>query len=138
MRYLLDTNVISEPLRLSPDAQVMARLERHQDDLAIPSPVWHELRFGCLRLPKSRKRSTIEAYLENVVGPTMPILAYDDAAAAFHARERARLARQGRPPAFVDGQIAAIAATSSLILVTRNVDDFRRFHEVRIECWHGG
>ena len=136
MQYLLDTNVISEPLRASPDPDVMASLRQHRQAVAIPAPVWHELLFGCRRLPRSRKRSTIEAYLETVVKPTVPILPYDEVAAEWHARERARLTGQGRPTSFVDGQIAAIAVAANLVLVTRNVGDFQAYRELTFECWH--
>ena len=136
VRYILDTNVISEPLRAVPDAQVMAKLKEHREVIAISAPVWHELLFGCHRLPRSRKRATIEAYLDTVVRPTVPILPYDPVAAEWQARERARLARQGRPVPFVDGQIAAIAVAANLVLVTRNLDDFKPYRRLQVECWH--
>jgi tRNA(fMet)-specific endonuclease VapC len=62
-KYLLDTNIVSEPLRPVPNAKVLARLKRHQDEFAIASIVWHELWFGCHRLPSSAKRAVIERYL---------------------------------------------------------------------------
>ena len=52
-----------------------------------------------------------------------------------HARERARLERLGRTPAFVDGTIAAIAVMNDLPLATRNLDDFRDFEGLRVENW---
>ena len=51
----------------------------------------------------------------------------DGEAALWHAEERARLTAQGRTPSYVDGQIAAIAKTNDLTLVTRNTSDFVRF-----------
>ena len=66
-QYLLDTNIISEPLRPKPSNSVMRRLREHEDDIAIPAPVWHELRFGCERLAPSRQREAIERYIEDVV-----------------------------------------------------------------------
>ena len=66
MKYLLDTNIISEPLRPKPSKSVMRRLREHEDDIAIPAPVWHELRFGCARLAPSRQREAIERYIEDV------------------------------------------------------------------------
>jgi tRNA(fMet)-specific endonuclease VapC len=65
------------------------------------------------------------------------VIAYDAAAARWHARERARLKRRGRPPAFVDGQIAATAAVHRLVLVTRNVTDFSVFEGLEVESWFG-
>ena len=50
---------------------------------------------------------------------------WNQRAADWHARERARLEATGTPPPLADGQIAAIAATNDLLLVTRNVEDFR-------------
>ena len=43
MRYLLDTNIVSEPARIRPDAGVLSRLRRHRDDVCIAAPVLHEL-----------------------------------------------------------------------------------------------
>jgi tRNA(fMet)-specific endonuclease VapC len=57
----------------------------------------------CDRLPVSAKRNAIKAYLNEVVAVTMPVLAYDERAAEWHARERARLVSAGKTPAFVDG-----------------------------------
>ena len=109
IKYLLDTNIVSEPLRRSPDPGILNRLKRHQDELAIASVVWHELWFGCQRLPLAAKRTAIEKYLNEVVAVSMPILPYDRPAAEWHAAERARLMRMGKTPPFVDGQIIAIA-----------------------------
>lgn len=135
VEYLLDTNVVSEPLRPKPAPGVLRRLRRHAGSAAIPSIVWHELRFGCFRLPASRKREAIERYLDDVVAPGFPILAYDRTAAEWHAHERARLVDSGKTPSFVDGQIAAIARVHDLILVTSNTRDFRLFRDVRVERW---
>jgi tRNA(fMet)-specific endonuclease VapC len=134
-RFLLDTNIVSEPLRPAPDPTILARLHEHQAEIAIAAVVWHELWFGCLRLPRSAKREAIERYLQSVISPTIPILAYDGRAAEWHSAERARLTSLGRTPAFADGQIAAIARTNNLILVTRNVDDFAPFEGLQIAPW---
>ncbi|HEX9118342.1 MAG TPA: type II toxin-antitoxin system VapC family toxin [Anaerolineae bacterium] len=138
LRYLLDTNVISEPLRPAPDQAVLARLQQLQAEVAIASVVWHELWYGCRRLPPSTKRTVIEAYLNEVVDPTIPVLPYDRQAATWHAEERARLAQIGRTPPFADGQIAAIAATNGLSLVTFNLGDYAAFASLRVEDWRAG
>ena len=135
MKYLLDTNIVSEPIKARPHVNVVERLRIYGEECAIGSPVWHELRFGVLRLTSSRRRQTLERYLEEVVRAAYPILPYDDACAEWHARERARLERAGRPTAWVDGAIAAIAAVSGAVLVTSNVRDFRAFRGVRIVDW---
>ena len=137
LAYLLDTNVLSEPLLPNPNRHVLAMLERHQQVIATAAPVWHELVFGCQRLPASLKRRAIERYLYEVVATTIPILPYDTAAAAWHGEERARREAKGLTPAFVDGQIAAIAKQNNLVLITRNQKDFRLFKGLKVESWFG-
>jgi tRNA(fMet)-specific endonuclease VapC len=134
-RYLLDTNILSEPLAAKPSRQVLAMLERHQESIATTTPVWHELIFGCQRLPSSKKRRAIERYLDEVILATIPILPYDEAAATWHGAQRAKLAAKGVTPTFVDGQIAAIAKRNDLILVTRNLRDFKIFKSLHVENW---
>jgi len=70
-----------------------------------------------------------------VVHGSFPILPYDEAAATWHGKERARLEALGRPAPFVDGQIAAIAHVHGLVLVTANDRDFGRFKGVTVENW---
>lgn len=135
LKYLLDTNIVSEPLRPKPRHDVLRKLRRHEEEIAISSVVWHELRFGVERLPPSRRRAAIERYLEDVVLTTMAILDYDRGAAEWHAHERARLAARGELPPFVDGQIAAIAHVHDLTLVTFNAVDFKRFEDLRVLTW---
>ena len=135
LKYLLDTNIVSEPLRPKPSRGILRRLLSHGGETAIPSIVWHELLFGCARLPKSRRREAIERYLEEVVLESFPILDYDRAAADWHATERARLEAAGKMPPFIDGQIAAIASVHELVLVTGNKADFAGFKELRVESW---
>jgi tRNA(fMet)-specific endonuclease VapC len=134
-RYLLDTNVLSERLRLQPHPTVIQHLNANEGRVATAAPVVHELLFGALRLPRSSKCELIEHFLSDAVLATMPILPYDTTAAEWHAHERARLVTTGRTPPFLDGQIAAIAHTNGLILVTANVADYRNFADLQIEDW---
>ncbi|MFO0695910.1 MAG: type II toxin-antitoxin system VapC family toxin [Polyangiales bacterium] len=135
LRYLLDTNVVSAPVSTSGNPRVVRKLSDVGTECAIAAPVWHELVFGTERLPPGRRRVALEAYLTDVVRPSFPVLPYDEAAAAWHGRERARLSDLGHPPPFVDGQIAAIARTRGLVLVTANTKDFERFEGLRLEDW---
>lgn len=135
MRFLLDTNIVSEPLRPRPRASVLANLRRYEEEIAISSIVWHELRFDAARLAPSDRRTAIERYLDEVVLASIPVLDYDRPAAEWHAAERARLAARGETPPFVDGQIAAVAAVHDLTLVTFNTADFKRFRGIRVQSW---
>jgi tRNA(fMet)-specific endonuclease VapC len=135
LKYLLDTNVVSEPLRPEPAAGMLRGIRRHEGEMAVSSIVWHELQFGCLRLPKSHRRTAIERYLQDVVLPNFPILDCDRAAAEWHALERARLTAAGKTPPFIDGQIAAIARVNELVLVTSKKADFAGFKGLRLLSW---
>ncbi|MCK6382945.1 MAG: type II toxin-antitoxin system VapC family toxin [Rhodocyclaceae bacterium] len=135
LRYLLDTNILSEAVRASPDAKVMAQLRRHGDRIATSAITWHELHHGLALMPPSRKRTAVAAYLESLARAGLPVLPYAAEAAEWHARERARLTAAGRTPPFVDGQIAAIAQANGLTLVTRNTADFRQFSGLKIQNW---
>jgi len=134
-RFLLDTNVLSEPLARRPNALTMRRLGERSTESATAAPVVQELRFGASLLEPSRRRDAIERYIDDVVLRLYPVLPYDQAAAEWHAHERARQTRVGKPPPWVDGMLAAIARVNDLVLVTENVKDFRRFSGVRVESW---
>jgi len=127
--------MLSEPIKSRPNNRVLQALSEHDGELATCSIVWHELRFGASRLGSSKKRTAIEAYLEEAVRSALPILPYDEEAATWHASERARLAKPGRPPSAADGQIAAIARVNELVVVTANMKDFRRFEGLQLEDW---
>ena len=136
MKFLLDTNILSEPVKTIPDKSVLEKLKKYQYEITTAAPVWHELQFGCRRLPESKKREIITQFLNEVIRPNLIILPYDDRAAEWHAEERARLSIKGQTPAFVDGQIASIAKVNGLILVTRNTEDFKPFAGLKIRNWY--
>lgn len=106
-----------------------------KDEIATAAVVWHEMWFGCYRLPPSARRMTIETYLTQIVAPGIPVLPYDQEAASWHAAERARLAALGRTPPFADGMIAAVARTNHLVLVTFSLDAFRGFQDLQLTNW---
>lgn len=134
-RFLLDTSTVSAAVWKQPDTGVLTKLAEHGGECAICAPVWHELQFGARRLPKGKRRAALEDFLEEVVRATLPILPYEERAATWHGEERARLERAGRAPPFVDGQIAAIAVTSGVPLVTANPTDFRWFKGLTVRNW---
>lgn len=135
MRYLLDTNALAEPLRTVPSAAFMQRLAAHHHEAAIASVTWHEALFGVARLAAGARKAALQRYLHSVIGPSLPIVPYDAAAASWHADLRARRERMGRPLPFADGQIAAIAYVHDLIVVTANMSDFEGIDGVTVENW---
>ena len=132
--WLLDTNVLSEAARPAPDAQVMANLNRYQGELAIAAPVWHELRYGWLRMPVGQRRDAIGRFIQDVVA-LLPVLPYDAPAARIHAELRAQREQSGQALPFVDGQIASIAIAHGITLVTRNTRDFVNLPRLQRVDW---
>ena len=135
IRFLLDTSIVSSPISKAPSPEIVKQLESRGHECAIAAPVWHELTYGCQRLPRGRRRAALESYLRDVVLASFPILAYEETAAHWHGHERARLERMGKPAPYVDGQIAAIASVNDLVLVTVNDKDFARFKNVEVVNW---
>ena len=130
MKYLLDTNIVSEPLKKQPSGSILRRLTEHGHLCVLCAPTWHELTYGIARQPHpDRKR-----YLEELRA-SIRVLPYDQRAAEWHAEERARLERTGKTAGLVDGMIASVAVSNGLILVTRNVKHFRAFRGLTVERW---
>ena len=122
----------------TPDPGVLTQLREHGGQCAICAPVWHERHFGVRRLPRGKRRTRLEAFLDEVVRATRPILPYDERAAEWHGIERARLERTGRTAPFVNGQIAAIAVVSGIPLITANPADFKWFRGLTVQNWIRG
>lgn len=135
VKYLLDTNILSEPVAARPNPFVLERIKANSRSLAISSVTWQEVLFGLFLLPAGRRREQIEDYLFRRIRPSLPIIGFEEGAARWQAEQRARLRQEGRPPSYPDSQVAAIAAVNDLVLVTRNADDFADFQGIRIENW---
>lgn len=135
MNVLLDTNVLSEPLRELPDPAVMAQLESEEHVLHTASVVTHELSYGIHRLPAGRKHQRLNSYLQGLLTSGLTVLPYDGKAAVWHGEQHARLDARGLRPPFADGQIAAISATQALVVVTRNTADFEAFEGLDVLNW---
>lgn len=135
MRVLLDTNVLSEPMRQSPHPGVMAQLQSAEHVLHTASTVIHELSYGIARLPAGRRQQRFKAYLETLLESGLVILPYDSKAALWHGEQRARLEAAGQTSSFADGQVAAIAASHHLVLITRNTKDCAGFEGLAVQNW---
>ncbi len=135
LRYLLDTPIVSSPISKIPNPQIVSQLQQFGHECAIASPVWHELLYGVARLPEGKRKTAVEDYLWDVVEASFEILPYGEAAAAWHAEERARLEQLGKPAPYVDAQIAAIAYANELVVVTTNLKDFALYKGVSVEDW---
>jgi tRNA(fMet)-specific endonuclease VapC len=135
IKYLLDSHILSEPARLQPEAKVLQAFADHDGEYATAAIVWHELRYGCELLPASKRKKQLTAYLDLLLANGLTVLPFDQAAADWFAKERARLQSLGKPCAYADGEIAAIAVSQNLTLVTRNTKDFVNFQQLMVENW---
>lgn len=134
LEFLLDTNVISEPTKPEPNDGFLRNFERHEGSLAISAVTWHEALFGARIMADGRRKRAVFGYLTALA---LPILPFDARCAEWLADERARTRKKGKPFPYADGQIAAIAATNDLVLVTANARDFAPFEGLTVVSWMG-
>ena len=136
--FLLDTNVVSEPMRDAPDPRVVAFLSRQQD-LWLSAVVLHELEFGVDLLPPGRRREGIAAALSALVGLYEDrILPLGRAEASRAAAFRAQARRSGRVLDLADALIAGTADAHDLALATRDVRDFEGLGLALVDPWAAG
>ena len=122
--YLIDTNVVSELTKVSPDPGVVTFLSE-QDDLWLSSVVLHELEFGLLSLPEGRRRDDLQQVLSDFIAEFDDrILPLERVEAEWAARLRAKAHLSGRVLHLGDALIAGTARAHGLAVATRNVKDF--------------
>lgn len=124
---ILDTNVLSEPLRPNGSPIVTAWLDRQDPGtLYLTTVTLAELLLGIELLPLGLRRSTLQARIENAIDGfgARRMLAFDASAARLFAVLVARARAAGEAIAVADGQIAAIAATHGFSVATRDTAPF--------------
>ena len=136
--YLLDTNIISEIMRASPDANVLKNFTEHEKLCAISSTTWNELLYGINIMPAGKKRDFYFDTLVDKIQAEFDIIQYDNHAAWIQADIRSRLRENGTPVEFDDTQIASIAVSNGMILVTRKKKHFEPIQKISplmLENW---
>ena len=129
MRYLLDTDIISNIAKPSPAEPLLAWLaEQDDDDLYISTLTIAEIRRGVLERPAGKRRDELEAWFAGPAGPLAlfagRILGFDEAAALIWGRLMAEGKTIGRPRSALDTIIAAVAEANGCIVVTDNERHF--------------
>ena len=127
MTFLLDTNVVSEPIKPSPDDRVRIWIDAQPSNTVfICSPVLAELHYGVHRLAQGARRERLRSYVDYLENDLYRgrVLSFDAAAAAEYGRVVAARARIGRPILQMDALIAAIASVHKATLATRDTGDF--------------
>lgn len=138
MVVLLDTNVVSELVRKSPDPAVGAWAAGHPlEDLFFLAVGEAELRYGAAILPTGRRRETLISDIERMLHDAFEgrILPFDSDAARAYADIAAMRRSAGRPVAPADCQIAAIARSRAIAVATRNVRDFEDIDIEVVDPW---
>jgi len=138
---LLDTNVVSEPLRPRPAASVVAWLDAHFESCVISTITILELEIGVQCLPAGHRRERLQGAVSLAVERFGPrILSFDEPSARAAAGLFA-LARSGGSPLrqaaikLADLQIAGIAVANECSFATRNVGDFHGLGIDLIDPW---
>lgn len=129
MRYLLDTNILSNFTKPAPSESLVAWMaDQSDDDLFIASLTLAELRRGVLEKPAGKRRDQLDAWFSGTQGPQAlfagRILPFDERAGLAWAELMAEGKAAGRPRSGLDTIIAAIAAANDCVVVTDNERDF--------------
>ena len=124
MKFLVDSNVLSEPTQPAPDTRVVEWLRAHERELAVSPIILGEVEYGILLLPASRRRTRLAQWFTAGV-QRIRVLDFDTAAAGQWARLLARLKKGGHAMPIKDSLIAATALAHGLTVATRNANDFR-------------
>lgn len=130
IRYLLDTNIISETVKATPSTQLIDWLsEQDNDSLYLASLSIAEIVRGILAKPHGRRRRALEAWFSGPEGPQAlfagRILPFDVGAALTWARLMAEGVAAGQPRSALDMIIAAVAEANACIVVSGNERHFR-------------
>lgn len=134
----VDTNVVSELMRVSPDPAVIEWAGAVDDaQLAVPAVVAAELLRGLDRLPVGVRRDRLERALDAFFGRLGDdrVLPLDTRAAAEYAHLMTARERAGRPMGAMDALIAATCRAHEASLATRNTTDFGGVGVQLVDPW---
>ena len=135
---LLDTNVVSEPLRPAPDARVVAWIDAQPvETLFLSAITVAELRAGMALLPAGTRRAGLHDSLETRLLPLFAgrVLPFDLGCSPAYAELMAKARAAGLAIASADGYIAAIAAANGLAVATRDTSPFEAAGVAVINPW---
>jgi predicted nucleic acid-binding protein len=124
VKFLVDTNVVSELIKRLPDPRVARWASINEQDIVTSPIVIGEVRAGILFLPQGKRRDALmEWYVKNV--EQIGVVAFDAHSAVLWSELMADMRRRGRIMPIKDSLIAASARQHDLTIATRNVEDFR-------------
>lgn len=133
MSYLLDTDILSNPLKKAPAPAVMRRLRNVPKEQQFTSTITvGEMVYGAYRTPKPED---LLRRFEEELWTEVQILPFDTPAAVLYGRLRRELEQQGTPIEDADLRIACIALAHGLTMVTGNLRHFNRVPGLVVENW---
>lgn len=138
MKYLFDTNVISELIAPKPNPKVIQWIDQLDPNMVYLSVITiGEIRKGVEKLASSKKREAIAEWLENdlLVRFQGRILEITVQTMLTWGELTGRLEKHGKPMNAIDSLLAAIALQGNYVLVTRNEDDFQNAGVTVINPW---
>jgi toxin FitB len=135
---VLDTNVVSEMMRSTPEPRVAQWIDAFAaDDVFVTAVTAAELMYGVARLPEGRRKQELLVKVGALIAEDFKdrVLPFDQLAAVDYANVVASRERAGRPISMADAQIAAICRNWSADLATRNVADFMDIGVRVVDPW---
>ncbi len=141
MIVVIDTNVVSELMRPTPNATVVLRIDALPVAEVFTTAITvAEVAFGIERMPRGKRRMQLEKAAEQIFDELLDlrVLSFDDSAARFYGRLCAARESAGRPISQADAMIAAICLANDAALATRNVADFDETDVALINPWLAG
>lgn len=135
---VLDTTVVAEIFRPSPEPRVIDWLVSQTGDVAISAITLAELLAGVRRLPDSRRKDELAERIEEAVAPyrgSRSVLEFDAGAAERYAEVLAAREAAGAPISTADAQIAAICLAHDAACATRNAKDFAHTGVELVDPW---
>ena len=124
---LIDTNILSEPMRPSPNKRVISWLDQQiVTDLFICAITKAEIELGIALLPESKKKQSLFAAAQEIFNSFSDrCLAFGATEASIYAEIIAATRKKGRTMSVEDALIAAVAVSNDFTLATRNIKDFK-------------
>lgn len=138
---ILDTNVVSEMIRATPDPGVLAWVNtRPSTQIATTAITAAELYYGIARLPAGQRRQQLAVAVSALLNDALRgrIAPFDEHAARRYAGVISAREQAGRPIEVLDAQIAAICRELGAVLATRNTKDFEETGVDLVDPWQVG
>jgi tRNA(fMet)-specific endonuclease VapC len=130
LRYMLDTNIVSDMIRNPQGKTVLHAQSLGQEAICVSVVTACELRFGALKKGAIALMQRVDGFLSEV-----PPLPFETRFDVEFAQIRVQLEKVGRPIGPLDLFIAAHAKSLDLTLVTDNIREFSRIDGLKLENW---